>query len=417
MKLLSLLIFTISLSFTQTLLADENACEITLREHVELISTTDSYIRNINGHANQISSFEITQLQKKLTKRFLSLKNLFAVYEDETLNCPKKIMPTAVAIYDFSKIGDSVFRSKVLRRVVLGFLKYPEYQLTDFKAYYNRYTSYKLISYVQEKIENAEDIDEEGKKLIESVDNSPSTIALSDIGVKSTTSIVAGAARIWGFISDQLAWREGRMKDNAEAKALILSNLKPLDLIYEKRTFVLSNYTIPGHWGHVGIWLGTKEELIALNIWDQEYFKPFRPFVEAGKNIVEIRKKGINYQSLDTFINLDEIAITRVKNALENAEAIFSDLSLQLNKKYDFKFDARTADKITCAELIAFSYGDVEWHETKTLFQISLRPDDMALGTLTQEGSSDFVLYLKGNKDKTTFKNLGFEDWSELFAK
>ena len=207
------------------------------------------------------------------------------------------------------------------------------------------------------------------------------------------------------------------MKDNKEVKALLLSKLKPLDLVYEKRTFVLSNYTIPGHFGHVGIWLGTKEELIALNIWDQEYFKPFRAQVEAGKNIVEIRKQGINYQSLDSFINLDEMAVTRVKNILDNAEYVFSNLSEQLNKQYDFKFDARSADKLTCTELIAFSYGDIQWHETKTLFQVSLRPDDMALTTLGENASSEFVLFLKGNKDKTTFQNLGYQDWSNLFSK
>ncbi len=406
------------LGLSNTFAAEENVCTTTLTEHVELINSTDSYIRGINEHAGQISSFEITQLQKKLTKRFLSLKKLFNTYDDEALNCPTKIMPTAVAIYDFSKIGTSVFSSKVLRRVVLGFVKYPEYHLTDFKAYYDRYTNKKLISYIQAKIEAHEEINSSDKELVTKADKSaPSTVAASDLGVRATTSVVAGAARVWGFISDHLAWREGRLKDNKEAKELLVSNLKPLDLVYEKRTFVLSNYTIPGHWGHVGIWLGTKEELIALNIWDQEYFKPFRAFVEAGKSIVEIRKEGVNYQSLDTFINLDEIAVTRVKNITDNAAAVFTDLSEQLNKKYDFKFDARTADKITCAELIAFSYGDIQWHETKTLFQISLRPDDMALTTIGENAQSEFVLFLKGNKDKTTFQNLGSEDWSKLFIK
>lgn len=418
MKKLILLAFITILGFSNSYAAEENVCIAALAEHVELIHTTDNYIRQIHEHAGQISSFEITQLQKKLTKRFLSLKNLFNVYDDETLNCPTKIMPTAVAIYDFAKIGDSVFSSKVIRRVVLGFVKYPEYRMTDFKAYYDRYTNKKLIAYIHAKIEAQEDINLTNKELVTGIDHSaPSTITASDLGARATTSIVAGAARVWGFISDHLAWRQGRLKDNVEAKELLRSSLKPLDLVYEKRTFVLSNYTIPGHWGHVGIWLGTKEELIALNIWDQEYFKPFRAYVEAGKSIIEIRKEGINYQSLDSFINLDEIAVTRVKNITDNASSVFADLSEQLNKKYDFKFDARTADKITCAELIAFSYGDIQWYETKTLFQVSLRPDDMALTTMGDNAQSEFVLFLKGNKDKTTFQNLGYSDWSNLFKK
>ena len=89
----------------------------------------------------------------------------------------------------------------------------------------------------------------------------------------------------------------------------------------------------------------------------------------------------------------------------------------QFNKKYDFQFNAHTADKITCSEFIAFSYGDIPWHETKTINQVSLRPDDMALTTLDENPSSEFILFLKGNKDKTTFKSLGSEEWAALFAK
>ena len=104
-----------------------------------------------------------------------------------------------------------------------------------------------------------------------------------------------------------------------------------------------------------------------------------------------------------------------VKNITDNAESVFTELANQFKKKYDFKFDARSADKITCAELITFSYGDIKWPETKTLFQISISPDDMAKSTLDKDPSSEFVLYLKGNKDKKSFQNLGFEDWSNLY--
>lgn len=395
--------------------ADDAICTTTLNEHMELVQSTDAYLLEVNDHASSVSSFEITQIQKKLTQRFLSLKNLFNVFDDEILNCANKILPSSVAIYDFSRIGTLVFESKSLRRVVKGLVKFPDYQLTDYIAYYNRYTNKKLIADIQLKLEESTDLDIESKNRILKVESSRSTKAISDAGVIGSTAVVAGAARVWGFISDHLAWRNGRLNENEEAKETLLNNLRPLDLIFEKRTYVLSNYTIPGHWGHVAIWLGTKEELIELGIWDQEYFKPFQAQVEAGKNIVELRKAGVEYQSLDTFLNLDEIAVTRIKNITDNAAEVFINLAGQLDKKYDFKFDARTADKITCAELISFSYGDVRWHETKTLFQISLRPDDMALSTLDDDPASEFILYLKGNKDKKTFENLGFEDWAKVF--
>ncbi|MBY0415764.1 MAG: hypothetical protein K2Q18_16440, partial [Bdellovibrionales bacterium] len=236
----------------------------------------------------------------------------------------------------------------------------------------------------------------------------------SDSAINGAGTVVAGGARIWGFISDHLKWRSGRLNENKEIKELVESKLRPLDLVYEKRTFVLSNYTIPGHWGHVGIWLGTKEELISLKIWDKDYFRPYQKYVLEGKKIVEIRKKGANFQGLDTFLNLDEFAITRFTDILVNAEEVYKEIFSQLEKEYDFKFDARTADKITCAELISFSYGDIKWPESKALFQVTLRPDDIGRLTLNKDSGEELILYLKGNK-KAPPSILNFEDWKKVF--
>lgn len=416
MNKLIILSFLVFIGFSRSY-AEDSVCSASLSEHVDIMKSSDSYFLKVSQHASKVSSYEITQIQKKLTQRFLSLKHLFNIYSAEDFNCNNKILPTAIAIYDFSLVGKSLLNSKSLRRVVKGLVKFEDYQLRDYLTYYKKYTKKKFITNIQSETDNFTEIDENYKELITQIDDTVKTIAISDLGVKGVTSVVAAAARLWGFLSDNMAWRQGRIKDNTEAKELLTTNLKPLDLIFEKRTFLLANYTIPGHWGHVGIWLGTKEELINMGIWEKEFFAPFRKFVEAGKSIIEIRKEGIDYKSLDTFINLDEIAVTRVKNITDNAEEVFSELSKQLNKKYDFKFDARTADKITCSELIAFSYGDIKWHETKTLFQISLSPDDMALSTLDSDPGSELILYLKGNKDKSTFQTLGFEDWSKVLKK
>ena len=395
--------------------AEDRICLTSLREHINVINTTDEYFIEVSEHASTVSSYEITEIQKRLTYRYLSLKNLFNIYNNNEFNCENKILSSAVAVYDFSRVGENIFNSKSLRRVVKGFVKFEDYQLKDYLANYKKFTNKKLIADVQDKIHSFSEIDDELKNLVTQVDKTFPAIVISDVGVKATTNIVAGAARIWGFLSDHTAWREGRLKDNVEARDILETNLRPLDLIFEKRTFLLSNYTIPGHWGHVGIWLGTKQELIKMGVWYKDYFAPFRKYVESGKNIIEIRKEGINYKSLETYMNLDEVAVTRIKNIGDNAKEVFTELSKQLNKKYDFKFDARTADTITCAELITFSYGDISWHETKTLFQVSLRPDDIALSTLDQNPNSEFILYLKGSKNSNSFENLGFQDWSKLF--
>lgn len=419
MKNIIFLLSAVTLLTSYSAHADDQ-CFDSLSSHIDVMESSEEFIKTLAPHAERISSYEIIQLQKNLTKRYLSLNNLLSVYENNPA-CAPKALGKAVAIYDFTKIGESIFANKHLRRVVLSFIKHKTYQLTDFKKSYEYYTTHEVISAVEYELQSAPlseklalplNLDFKRPKY----ERDPNLSAPSDLAIKGTIGVVSGAARVWGFISDKFVWRKGRLNLDEKAHELMFSSLRPLDLIYETRNYVLSNYTIPGHWGHVSIWLGKKDELIDLGVWDEPFFAPLRAQVEAGKNILEIRKEGAVFKDLKTFLNLDETAITRVEGIERRAPTVYRELIDQLGKKYDFKFDSRSADKITCAELIAFTYGDLKWHETKTLFQNSLSPDDIALSTLDSSSAVKFILYLKGNKDQD-FSNLGFEEWKDLYSK
>lgn len=418
MKISFLALFLVLQSLCLSKAFAEDVCTNRMVTHLEEINTSEILLKELAKNSKEISAYEITLMQKSMTSRYVSLKRFQDFFNDEANNCSPKVLASAVAIFDYTAVGASVFNNKALRRVFMGLIKFKPYQLATYVDDYKKHTSNENINQVLDQLNEA------GVKLPEGIsihtsplEYDPNLYALSDVVIKGTTSIVAGAARVWGFISDHLKWRQGRIKNNDEAVKILKSNLKPLDLVFETRKFTLSNFTIPGHWGHVGIWLGTKEELIELGIWDQPSFASFKPYVERGLNIVEVRKEGLGFQGIETFINLDEIAVTRIKDIHSRAVSVFEELSGQIDKKYDFKFDARSADKITCAELIAFSYGDIKWPVSKTLFQYSLRPDDLALLTLDNNSPAEFVLYFKGLKKKEGggFKNMSFDDWSKLY--
>jgi hypothetical protein len=400
---------------TQPVLAknsQEQICQEKLEEHLRVIELNQTQLSKLASKNEAVSPYEITTLQKNITKRYESLKKFMSFYENKNSNCGTSLISKAVAIYDFSSFGKVALTDVELRRIVLNFTKYEKYNLTDFVATYNKYTAKKYITQIQNAIaEEAANLPAD-IRLEKSVKRKFSS--LNDKAAKGAGLMVSGIAKFWGFISDKLIWREGRLKDNADALEILEGSLKPLDLIYEKRTYTLSNYTIPGHWGHVAIWLGTQKELRELGVWDKKYFAPFKAKVLAGQQILEIRKQGVNYQSLESFINLDQIAVTRVNRALDNAADIFEELSANLDKKYDFQFDAQSISKITCAELVSFSYGNIKWPMTKTLFQSTLKPDDLAIVTTQRNAPVEFILYLKGNKDRS-FESLDFSAWMDLF--
>ncbi|MBP9680448.1 MAG: hypothetical protein KBD76_03500 [Bacteriovorax sp.] len=401
-----------------TYLQGQESCEEVLLNHIKVVDESESFIHELTHKSTyEITQYEITMLQKILTNRFAHLNKALSAFKesDEVSGCYPSILGQAIAVYDFALLGNSVFGDIELRRIVFNFTKHAKYSLQSLRKMYARFTSSEFLEEFKQNMEDLKEV------LPESVEASSHLKTgrfrtLPDVLLRGSISFVSGVAKVWGFISDKLIWRNGRLNGDQEALGELRANLKPLDLIFEKRNFTLSNYTIPGHWGHVAIWLGTKEQLIENGMWNKDFFQPFKQAVEEGKNIIEIRKKGIQFVSLEKFINLDEIAVTRIKNASVQAEEIFQNLVDQMDAAYDFSFNAQTPDKLTCSELVAYTYGNIRWPEYKTILQVSLRPDDVAILSLYDETPEEFVLYLKGNRN-APFEKKGFEDWKELFTK
>ena len=414
------LIFIFCLAFHISLQAQdlaESDCQNILTNHVNIVEESEKIIKEVAvKKGEEITPYEILMLQKNLTNRYLDLSKTMDIYSREEKGCSPQIFADAIAIYDFTTLGKVAFKNSSLRRIIYSFTRSPKYQLTNLLKLYSFYTSDGVLIDFLEKL-NLKKITLPENLIVnkDSRKGDKQFQTLTDVGLKGAKGVVSGAARVWGFISDHLKWRSGRLNNNQDVLNALKANLKPLDLIYEKRTYVLSNYTIPGHWGHVAVWLGTKEELIQAGVWDKDFFAPFRQQVEQGKNIVEIRKKGMDFVALEDFINLDEIAVTRIKNAQSNIEEILHNLSEQLDATYDFSFDAQTPDKLTCSEMIAYSFGDIHWPETNTLLQVSLRPDDVAILSVYDNSPAEFVLYFKGSKDRKA-EQQSFEDWKKLFS-
>lgn len=184
--------------------------------------------------------------------------------------------------------------------------------------------------------------------------------------------------------------RKGKLADNEDAKRKIQSVLQPLDILLEKTPFRLTDKLIPGHFGHVAIWTGTKAELIDMGVWDEQYVKQYAEQISTGNNadskdehqIIEALRNGVQLSTLDHFMNIDDFAILRPlftggdKDKLRKEALIMA--FRQLGKKYDFNFDVNTTDKIVCSELAYVSFPSIDWPTAKTLGRYSISPDNVA---------------------------------------
>ena len=212
----------------------------------------------------------------------------------------------------------------------------------------------------------------------------------SDMVSESSIDGIDMASGLFGNTMGLFESRKGKLYGNNEIKENIKKNLKPLDILLEKTPFRLTDKLIPGHFGHVAIWTGTKAELIKMDLWDNSYVKNHASKIEDKVNanskdeqqIIEALRSGVQLSTLEEFMNIDDFAILRPifgkkDNEIQQKEALLMAFR-QLGKRYDFNFDVNTTDKIVCSELAYVSFPSIDWPTEKTLGRHSISPDNVA---------------------------------------
>ena len=207
-----------------------------------------------------------------------------------------------------------------------------------------------------------------------------------------------------GLVAGPVKWgRGGKLVDDVESKKIILGKLKPLDIILEKKAYKLTDYMIPGYWGHNAVWLGTKEQLLELGVWNSNELAPFRRQIELGNSVFEMRRRGVTFSRFDDWMNMDAFAAIRVKGMLEKSDAdilrIFKILSEQIGKAYDFGFNADSAFKITCSELVYLAYGDYKWPTKNVFGRPTIGPNEIAASVFYIDSKLELVSFVTGDRE------------------
>lgn len=188
-------------------------------------------------------------------------------------------------------------------------------------------------------------------------------------------------SEFFGNVAGSIKWRKGFLFDSETAYEILVSDLQPMDMLLEKSPFVLTDKFIPGHFGHVALYLGTKEQLQNIGMWEHPEIIPYQEEIENGKVILEAVRSGVRLASIEDFMNIDEITVVRKDNGLENPELLFEQIKRgmdQIGKAYDFNFDISTLDKVVCSELLYIVFGNVNWPTHYRLGRPTITPDDLA---------------------------------------
>lgn len=235
---------------------------------------------------------------------------------------------------------------------------------------------------------------------------------LQDFLFDSSNETMSFISQVFGNSMGLIETRSGYLKNIPRShKKKITKALKAGDILLEKTPFRLTDRFIPGHWGHVAIWVGNEQELKSLGVWKElpalykkaqqrfNYQGPsFQALIRNNHKIVEALRPGVQLNSLEHFLNIDDLAVLRSKQATEAERKRYVLRTFaQVGKDYDFNFDVETDTRIVCSELAFVAYDDYHWSIEQTVGRYTITPDHIG-EKAKPDGPLDVILLYHNGK-------------------
>lgn len=408
--------------------------QIGLRSSIEIFQSVDNYVLNLASILEEKIRKEEKILPYELNLVSESLRTEAIIHNrilDETsdLSNPENLYLAALQIESFKTIFEMFFDNRGLRVLSLDqinqipqfkFLQTQIYSIVRLKDIESEFL--KMIESGQPELTSKFDqlvtfqIVQSGKHLVDSRSRFSSSENFGERLGNVPGFIGSSISRGFGAVAGPIQWKKhGALHQSQKLLKKLDQSLKPFDIVFERKAYKLTDYTIPGHWGHAGVYLGTKQQLQELNLWDLESLKPFQSNIEAGKVIFQVRREGLVFNTISEFIDLDELAVVRVRELAQRdhreLEMMVNLLMSQNGKSYDYSFDVMTTSLVTCTEIIAFSYGEINWPTTAIMGRQSFTPNNVVELLFYQNSPIEFVFYTTGYGNRFNEKN------AEDFAK
>jgi Permuted papain-like amidase enzyme, YaeF/YiiX, C92 family len=182
-------------------------------------------------------------------------------------------------------------------------------------------------------------------------------------------------------------------------RAAIAASMEPLDVVLEKTPFRLTDRFIPGHYGHVAVWVGSEAQLTRLGVWNDPAVVPYQAMIRDGHSMVEALRPGVQISTLEQFLNIDDLLVVRHTNLTdaERREYVLNAFH-QIGKDYDFNFDVETDRRIVCSELAYVVFKREEWPTSRALGRYTISPDNVAVKALSRNPFTPVLMYYDGHR-------------------
>lgn len=174
------------------------------------------------------------------------------------------------------------------------------------------------------------------------------------------------------------------------------SELRPGDIVLQRREWYLGNAFLPGFWSHAALYVGRIEDLRRLGIADHPtvqahlgaYLMPTGDGTD--RTLIEAVSEGVVFSPLSETVRAEHVVVLRPRLSEDQiARAIVKAFEYH-GRPYDFDFDFATADKLVCTELVYRAYqGALNFEPVRILGRYTLPAAEIARKFVRERGGAD----------------------------
>ena len=195
-------------------------------------------------------------------------------------------------------------------------------------------------------------------------------------------------SKVFGFIVGSVNYqRLLKSVPKKELDYLVREVLQPGDIIVEKTRGAITDNIIPGHYGHLAMFIGSPEQIKCIELRDgsslieHPILQSYLPQLEEGKTLVEALRPGTRLNNIREW-TVSDIAILRpVSYPREYLGHVLLQAIQYTDTAYDFRFDVNTISTAVCSEVPFHSYKGLNFRVYERAGRFTISPDDVAVLT------------------------------------
>jgi len=210
------------------------------------------------------------------------------------------------------------------------------------------------------------------------------------------------------LVSDIYVWSGHKPGLPDHIQQSVLDTLQPGDVLMTRKEHALSNYFLPGFWPHAAFFIGSVEQLKAMQLAEQEQVRPKWDRLvacdsEQSGRVVEAMKDGVWIRSVASPLASDAIAVLRPQIDESDVPTAIGRGVFHDGKPYDFDFDFTRSDRLVCTEVVYRSLdglGDVEFPLKQRAGRLTLAAEDLVNMALERRHFDAVAVYVPGHTDE-----------------